>query len=165
MNITPFLSKRFFFRFLTNLCLFLVCINCSNNNNYDRNCNFLLNVGIQVSLNLNLAQYNQLTFPNNPVYVPDVGNGGLFVNNTGVGYYVAFDAADPNIPFGECSYLKIDGATAVTPTEARDGSDLNCNQINRYSLFTGQPLQNPELRCSLKPYFIERVGNELFISN
>ena len=60
MNITPFLSKHFFFRFLTNLCLFLVCINCSNNNNYDRNCNFLLNVGIQVSLNLNLAQYNPL---------------------------------------------------------------------------------------------------------
>jgi hypothetical protein len=154
MNITPFLSKRFFYRFLTSLCLFLVCLNCSNNNSYDRNCNFLLNVGIQVSLNLNLAQYNQLTFANNPVYVPDVGNGGLFVNNTGVGY-VAFDAADPNAPLGACSILLIDGIEAYS----------SCDETRRYSLFTGQPLQNPELRCSLKPYFIERVGNELFISN
>ena len=114
MTITPFLSKRFFFRFLTSLYLFLVCFTCSNEDNYDRNCNFLLNVGIQVSLNLNLAQYNPLAFPNNPVYVPNEGNGGLFVNNTGVGY-VAFDAADPNEPFGPCSILMIDGLEAYSP--------------------------------------------------
>tara|TARA_Y100000991_G_C21864202_1_gene302224 strand:- start:91 stop:585 length:495 start_codon:yes stop_codon:yes gene_type:complete len=164
MKIIPFLSKLSFFKFFTSLYLILVCFTCSNDDNYDRNCNFLLDVGIQASLNLNLAQYNQLTFANNPVSVPNEGYGGLFVNNTGLGF-VAFDAADPNIPFGGCSYLIIDGATAVTPTESRDGSDLNCNQINRYSLLTGQPLQNPELRCSLKPYFVERIGNELFISN
>ena len=116
----------------------------------------LLNVGILVSLNLNLAQYNQLNFTSNPVYVPNEGNGGLFVNNTGTGY-VAFDAADPNIPFGECSILIIEGIEAV--------SSVDCQVINRYNLITGQPMQNPELRCSLKPYFIERIGSELFISN
>tara|TARA_Y200000002_G_scaffold147192_1_gene121626 strand:- start:1015 stop:1338 length:324 start_codon:yes stop_codon:yes gene_type:complete len=107
-------------------------------------------------LNLNLAQYNQLSFPSNPVYVPNEGNAGLIVNNTGAGY-VAFDAADPNIPFGECSILVIEGIEAV--------SSINCEQINRYNLLTGQPMQNPELLCSLKPYFVERIGNELFISN
>ena len=90
------------------LALSIVIQNCSKSDNYDSNCNNLLNLGIQTSLNLNLAQYNQLTFPSNPVYVPNEGNGGLIVNNTGTGY-VAFDAADPNIPFGECSILTISG--------------------------------------------------------
>jgi hypothetical protein len=68
---------------------------------------------------------------------------------------VAFDAADPNAPLGACSILFIDGIEAYS----------SCDEMRRYSLFTGQPLQNPELRCSLKPYFVERIGSELFISN
>ena len=40
-----------------------------------------------------------------------------------------------------------------------------CDDNNKYSLFTGQPLENPELRCGLKPYFVESSGNSLFISN
>ena len=131
-----------------------IIINCSSSNNYNENCNFLLNVGIQISLNLNLAQYNQLTFPNNPVYVPGEGNGGLIINNTGAGY-VAFDAADPNIPFGECSILSINGIEAQNA----------CYENNSYNLLTGQPLQNPNLICNLKSYFIEKIGNELIISN
>ena len=151
-----FFSKRFIRRVSILLCVSFATHSCSRSENYDSNCNFLLNIGIQTSLNLNLAQYNQLSFPSNPVYVPNEGNAGLIVNNTGAGY-VAFDAADPNIPFGECSILVIEGIEAV--------SSINCEQINRYNLLTGQPMQNPELRCSLKPYFVERIGNELFISN
>lgn len=154
-NLT-FLSKSDYIKvFILPLLCFLT-LSCSKSENYDVNCNYLLNVGILTSLNLNLAQYNQLNFTSNPVYVPNEGNGGLFVNNTGTGY-VAFDAADPNIPFGECSILIIEGIEAV--------SSVDCQVINRYNLITGQPMQNPELRCSLKPYFIERIGSELFISN
>ena len=151
-----FLSKSYFIKVFILPFLCFVTLSCSKSENYDVNCNHLLNVGILVSLNLNLAQYNQLNFKSNPVYVPNEGNGGLFVNNTGTGY-VAFDAADPNIPFGECSILIIEGIEAV--------SSVECQVINRYNLITGQPMQNPELRCSLKPYFIERIGSELFISN
>jgi len=151
-----FLSKSYFIKVFILPFLCFVTLSCSKSENYDVNCNHLLNVGILVSLNLNLAQYNQLNFTSNPVYVPNEGNGGLFVNNTGTGY-VAFDAADPNIPFGECSILIIEGIEAV--------SSVDCQVINRYNLITGQPMQNPELRCSLKPYFIERIGSELFISN
>ena len=43
------------------LCLLL--LNCSDGSNYDENCDFLLNIGVNVSLNLNLSQYNQLSFP------------------------------------------------------------------------------------------------------
>ena len=154
-NLT-FLSKSNYIKVFILPFWCFVSLSCSKSENYDVNCNYLLNVGILTSLNLNLAQYNQLNFTSNPVYVPNEGNGGLFVNNTGTGY-VAFDAADPNIPFGECSILIIEGIEAV--------SSVECQVINRYNLITGQPMQNPELRCSLKPYFIERIGSELFISN
>lgn len=156
MESYGYLLTKYFFKYLITLIISFSLLNCSNINNYDRNCNFLLNIGIQASLNLNLAQYNGLNFSNQPVYVPNEGNAGLIINNTGTGY-VAFDAADPNIPFGECSILDIEGIEAVSP--------VNCEQSNRYNLLTGQPMQNPELRCSLKPYFVERIGNELFISN
>ena len=72
--------------------------------------------------------------------MPNEGNGGLFVNNTGVGY-VAFDAADPNEPFGACSILMIDGIEAYS----------SCDETRRYSWVTGQPLQNQKLRWRLKP--------------
>ena len=149
-----FSSNRSAYKIIINFLFCFVLYNCSKSDNTDNSCNNLLNLGIQTSLNLTLAQYNQLTFPSNPVYVPNEGNGGLIVNNTGTGY-VAFDAADPNIPFGECSILTISGVEAVNP----------CFETHRYSLFTGQPLQNPELRCNLRPYFTELIGNELYISN
>lgn len=130
-----------------------IFMGCSKSNNYDASCNFLADINIVTSLNLNLSQYNQLTFPSNPVYIPNIGNGGVIVNNTGVGY-VAFDAADPNHVFSECSILSINGIEAVCGCEN-----------NKYNLVTGQPMENPELRCSLKPYFVESSGNSLIISN
>ena len=156
MRSQGYLLTKYFFKYHITLIISFSLLNCSNMNNYDRNCNFLSSIGIQISLNLNLAQYNGLNFSNQPVYVPNVANAGIIVNNTGTGY-VAFDAADPNIPFGECSILVIEGIEAVSP--------VDCEQSNRYNLLTGQPMENPELRCSLKPYFVERIGNELFISN
>jgi hypothetical protein len=129
-------------------------VGCTKDNNSDPNCNFLANLNVAASLNLNLSQYNQLTFPNNPVYVPNEGNGGIIVNNTGTGF-VAFDAADPNHVFSNCSVLSISGLEGV----------CGCNEANKYSLFTGQPLENSELRCGLKAYFVEINGNTLFVSN
>jgi|TARA_Y100000385_G_scaffold87177_1_gene89708 nitrite reductase/ring-hydroxylating ferredoxin subunit len=135
------------------IAVFLVSFGCSKTNDFDASCNFLANLNVVTTLNLNLSQYNQLTFPSNPVYVPNVGNGGIIVNNTGIGY-VAFDAADPNHVFSECSVLAINGINAICGCED-----------NKYNLVTGQPMENPELRCSLKPYFVESNGNTLYISN
>ena len=134
--------------------MLIVCMGCSKDNNSDPNCNFLVNLNVSTSLNLNLSQYNQLTFPNNPVYVPNEGNGGLIVNNTGTGF-VAFDAADPNHVFSNCSVLSINGLEGL----------CGCNDANKYSLFTGQPLENTELRCGLTTYFVESNGNTLYISS
>jgi hypothetical protein len=43
---------------LNYLCWIVLCIflwSCSKRDHYDENCNFLLNVGVNVSLNLNLC--------------------------------------------------------------------------------------------------------------
>jgi len=150
-----YLSKKMKIKTLT-LCLIVlfVCLGCSKKNTIDPNCIFLANINVMVSLNLNLSQYNQLTFPNNPVYIPNEGNGGIIVNNTGAGY-VAFDAADPNHVYRDCSILSIKGLEAI----------CGCDDANTYSLLTGLILENGTLRCTLKPYFVESSGNTLFISN
>jgi hypothetical protein len=136
------------------LIILFVYASCSKKNTIDPNCNFLANINVMVSLNLNLSQYNQLTFPNNPVYVTNEGNGGIIVNNTGAGY-VAFDAADPNHIYNDCSILTINGLEAV----------CGCEDANTYSLLTGLVLENSTLRCTLKPYFVESSGNTLYITN
>ena len=134
------------------LCVFLV--SCSKSNVNNSNCRFLLNVGVSTSVNLNLPQYSQLQFPSNAAYIPNVGNGGIIVINIGTGF-MAWDAADPNHTQSSCSVLTIDGVNGV----------CGCPDENTYSLFTGQPLENPSLRCGLRNYFVEQSGSQLLISN
>lgn len=135
-------------------CLMLsIFVSCSKNNS-DVNCNYLLNVGVNATLNLNLPQYSQLAFISNAVYVSGFGNKGIIVINTGTGFR-AWDASDPNHTPNSCSTLSIESAEAV----------CGCDDGNTYSLFTGQPLNNPELTCGLKEYRVEQSGNSLLISN
>ena len=100
--------KRYFYIFL------LIIITSCSKNSVDKNCNFLLDVGVSLQLNLNLPQYSQLQFPSNPVYIANAGNGGIIVTNTGTGF-VAFDAADPDpkhaVNPSPCSVLSISGIT------------------------------------------------------
>ena len=126
---------------------------CSKNDDNNSNCNFLLNIGVSTSLNLNLPQFSDLNFISNPVYVQGYGNGGLIVTNTGTGY-VAFDAADPNHIPNSCSTITITGLEGI----------CGCEDANKYSLFTGQPLENPDLRCGLKAYRAQLSGNNLVIN-
>jgi nitrite reductase/ring-hydroxylating ferredoxin subunit len=139
------------------VCFFMVTlmfVACSSRTTADEECDFLLNLGVMASLNLNLPQYNPLNFPSNPVYVPNIGNAGVIVTNTGTGY-VAYDAADPNHIYSNCSKLIISGIEGI----------CGCDEGNTYDLFTGQARNNPSLRCGLKAYFAERSGNTIVISN
>ncbi|WP_053992722.1 hypothetical protein [Mangrovimonas sp. TPBH4] len=127
---------------------------CGGNDDQNE-CNFLPNVGVNASLNMNLPQYSQLQFPSNPVYVGNQGSvGGFFVVNTGFGF-MAFDAADPNHAVSNCSTLSIDGIEGV----------CGCSDANTYSLITGQPLYNSELPCGLRMYVVEQSGNMLYVYN
>ena len=139
--------KQLIFVFL--MCLMLM--SCSKSDS-DNNCNFLVNAGVDFTVNLSLPQFNNLQFTSNSVYVPNQGNGGVFVTNTGSGI-VAWDAADPNHAFSNCSIMTlIDGISAK----------CNCDDENTYELITGQSL-NINLPCTLKPYRVQDNGNNTFL--
>ena len=116
-------------------------------------CRYLANIGVNYEVNLNLPQYNQLNFISNSVYIPNIGNGGIIVTNSGTGY-LAWDASDPNRIPTSCSTMTFNGLECVS----------NCPDENSYSLITGQSL-GIALECGLKAYRIEINGSNLFISN
>ena len=140
------------FRSFCILLLIVLFCNCSSNIN-DSRCNFLLNLDIYYEVNLNLPQYSDLNFISNSVYIPDVGNGGIIIVNSGTGF-LAWDASDPNHEILPCSILNINGLEATS----------SCAQQNTYSLITGQSVATV-LNCTLKAYRVEFVGNVLIISS
>lgn len=91
-------------------------VSCSKSDTANSSCKFLLNVGVNLSINLSLPQYNQLQFAGNSVYVANAGNGGIIVASTGVDFF-AWDASDPNHAQSPCSRLVNSGldATAAAP--------------------------------------------------
>ena len=139
---------------LFTMLLFFFLIDCSDNSNQDENCRFLLNIGVNVVVNLNLPQFNQLQFAGNSVYIPNAGNSGIIVASTGTDFF-AWDAADPNQIPSSCSILVNSGLNAVS----------SCDDKNEYNLINGLPLKNSSLRCGLKNYRVNRNGNTLIISN
>ena len=132
--------------------LFLLFVGCAKDINNSR-CNFLLDLDIYYEINLNLPQYNELNFISNSVYIPNIGNGGIIVVNSGTGF-LAWDAADPNHANLPCSILSINGLEATS----------SCAEQNTYSLITGQSV-GVALTCSLKPYRVEVNGNILIITS
>ncbi|PKQ44660.1 Rieske (2Fe-2S) protein [Confluentibacter flavum] len=141
--------KSFFY-----ILLLVILSSCSGNSVDNRNCRFLLNVGVNVNVNMSLPQYSQLQFISNSVYVPNAGNAGIIVTNTGSGY-LAWDAGDPNHVSSSCSTLTVSGLNAT----------CGCADENTYSLVTGQALGNGDLQCPLKNYRVEQSGNNLLIYN
>ncbi len=141
--------KKIFLIALTSLFL----ASCSKSNNTNENCKFLLNIGVNTSINLNLPQYSQLQFISNSVYIPNAGNKGIIVTNSGTGF-LAWDAADPNHAQQSCSIVNGTGLEGT----------CGCADANTYSFITGQSL-GTALPCTLKPYRVEQSGNKLFITN
>ena len=135
--------------YFVNLLLIIGCVKDIN----DSRCNFLLDLDIYYEVNLNLPQYNDLNFISNSVYIPNVGNGGIIIVNSGNGY-LAWDAADPNHTNLPCSTLIISGLEATS----------GCAEQNTYSLITGQSI-GVALTCSLKPYRVESNNNILIITS
>ncbi|MCH1548391.1 MAG: hypothetical protein L7S44_07540 [Flavobacteriaceae bacterium] len=134
--------------------LFMLFFSCSKKN-ISNQCSFLADIDVFYEINLNLPQYNQLNFISNSIIIPNIGNGGIIITNSGTGF-LAWDASDPNhISNPSCSTMSILGGIE---------SLCNCQDENSYSLITGQSL-NIALECSLKPYRVELNGNTLLISS
>lgn len=138
---------------LISLLGLLTILSCSSSQE-NENCKFLLNIGVNVSINLSLPEYSQLQFAGNSVYISNQGNGGIIVASTGADFF-AWDAADPNHTQSSCSVLINSGLNAT----------CGCDDKNEYSLVNGQPLNNRSLMCGLRNYRVEKSGNTLRIYN
>ena len=136
------------------IIFFFTIVACSRNTTQNENCRFLLNIGVNEVVNLNLPQFNQLQFSGNSVYIPNAGNGGIIVASVGADFF-AWDAADPNHTQSSCSILVNSGLTAT----------CGCDDENQYSLTNGLPINNSELQCTLLNYRVEVSGSTLLISN
>jgi hypothetical protein len=135
------------------LC-FVFLVSCSGNSVDNKNCKFLLNVGVNLNIDLSLPQYSQLTFAGNSVYISGIGNAGVIVASTGADFY-AWDASDPNHTPNSCSALVPNGLFGT----------CGCGDENTYNFVTGAPEGNSNLRCALKNYRVEKSGNNLLIFN
>jgi hypothetical protein len=135
------------------LLLSITMVSCSKSNVNNSNCKFLLNIGVNLNINLNLPQYSQLQFISNSVLIPNAGNKGVIVTNSGTGF-LAWDAGDPNHSQSTCSVVNGSGLVGT----------CGCVEANTFSFITGQSL-GTALPCTLKPYRVEQSGNTLIITN
>lgn len=139
--------KRFIYLFC-----FSILVSCSDNSLDNPNCRFLLDIGVNETINLSF--YPQLNFSGSSEYIPNIGNGGVIIARIGETFF-AWDAADPNHPLSSCSVLVNSGLNAT----------CQCEDENEYSLSNGLPLNNGDLRCGLRNYRVEVNGNSLVIFN
>jgi len=133
---------------------FLILFSCSGDDNFNSNCNFLFDAGVNLTVNTNLPQFSQLQFPGNGVYVSNQGNSGIWLWRFTSTTLLAWDAADPSRPPSACSTLTDIGGGIV---------ESGCEDANQYSLLTGQGFDGNSSPCTLKPYRVDDLGNGQFL--
>lgn len=109
---------------------------------------------VNLSLNLNLPQYNLLKYPGNYLVLSNQGLKGVVVYNVNNSLYTAFDLADPNHTPSSCSMMTLQGVIA----------QCACNDNNSYDIVTGQHQNDPQTYPMLA-YRITRSGDNLNITN
>ena len=116
---------------------------------------YLINPQVNITLNLNLPQYNDLNFPGGSAIITSQGIRGIVVYRLNEDLFTAFELSDPNHIPNDCSMMTINGieATCTCP-----------NEDNTYNIVTGEHKTMPELYPMLG-YRIDRSGNTLRISN
>lgn len=127
----------------------------SNNNNNGNNPN-LSDPFVDISLDLNLPEYNPLNFPGETVIVNGQGIRGVVIFNLNNSTYLAFDLADPNHPPNNCSRMSMEGIIATCPCT----DDNNSYNIGLF----GQHETEPN-KFAMQQYRAERVGNRVIVSN
>jgi len=138
-------------RYISFFAILLFIVGCDNSDdNNQRNPNLL---DISFSTQLSAIEVLDLEIPSNPIYVRNGGISGFFVINTGSGI-LAWEAADPNQVPTECSTMVIDGIEAVS----------QCEDENRYNLFTGQAVLS-DLPFTMLPYRVNASGNTITVFN
>tara|TARA_B100000508_G_C11451960_1_gene274586 strand:- start:26 stop:463 length:438 start_codon:yes stop_codon:yes gene_type:complete len=109
---------------------------------------------VNITLNLNLPQYNPLRFPGNSIVLNQQGIRGIIVYNVNNDLYTAFDLSDPNHFPNDCSRMTVEGIIAT----------CTCDDDNSYDIVTGQHQSN-ENKYPMQQYRTERVGDNITVSN
>lgn len=143
------------------ICLFILLslASCKKDDEANNNNNnpFLTPPIVNITLNLNLPQYNPLKFPGNTVLINNRGIKGIVVYNLNNNLYTAFDLSDPNHLPNSCSRMEVVGVVATCPCDNENGS-------NSYDLVTGQH-QSDQNAYPMLQYRISREGNTITITN
>lgn len=144
-------------RRLVIILLFLL-LACSGDDGNRSNCNFLFDAGVNLNVNTNLPQFNQLQNNFSSVYVPNQGNNGIWLFRLNSTTLYAWDAADPSHVPSACSTLTDSGTGDIVV--------CGCEDANQYSLATGLGLDGNTQPCTLQPYRVDDLGNNMyFVSN
>lgn len=143
----PFMKKIIFF-----VLTLLLLGACSSDDTVRFRNPYILNIDFAISLNTNLPQYSILQFPGNAAYIPNVGNRGVFVINTGTGIR-AWEATDPNHEIRECSTMELNGIEVTCPCEG-----------TTYNLYTGLA-KGEDKEYPLLEYRTSKNGNLISINN
>src|SRR5690606_891748 len=140
--------------FLSILIASLV-VSCSKNDDkQDRN-PYLTDPAVNMSLNLNLPEYNASKFPGNYV-ITGQGIKGIVVYCVSENQYLAFDLTDPNHAPSNCSRMEVDGVVASCACQ---------NDTNEYFIVTGQHTTDPGEMYPMQQYNAQLNGNTVIASN
>ena len=136
------------------LIVFLVVLGCSKTA-VERN-PFLLEKSFNLSINLALPAFDNLSYAGGSMYWPNGGIRGLLLYNLNGNTIMAWEASCPNHELKSCSTLQTDGLVSAT-------ASCSCEDY-QYSLATGQPLTEGAT-YSLLFYKVQQSGTVVRIYN
>lgn len=130
----------------------------------DNDLNRIPDVPVNEVVNLDLPTYFNLQIPGNFIYL-NAGARGIILIHAYDGEFYALDRNCSFEPFRDCAQLWVDSTTIFQAKCGifNNGTFESCCS-STFDLVGGFPINGPANR-PLKPYFVTRQGNTLFISN
>ena len=132
------------------ICLFSGMISCGNS---DDNNQFLPNIPVNFTINLNLAEGIDLQVPGGSKVFANEGIRGIVVFRQNIDVFVAFDLACPHIEIQNCSTMTVGSLFMTCPCDDQ-----------RFQLTDGAP-ENGNINESARFYNVSLNGSILRISN
>jgi hypothetical protein len=137
------------------LFLAILLVSCKEDDSPRNNNPNLIDPVVNVTLNLNLPEYNPLKFPGNSIVLNGQGISGIVVYNINNDLYTALELSDPNHPTNNCSKMTVAGPIATCPCET---------DTNEYFITSGQHTTDENL-YPMQPYYVIRTGDNIKITN
>ena len=138
------------------LLMSLGLLSCSSSDDNNQNQNpYLAIPPVNLSLNLNLPEYNDLRFPGGSLTVTNQGIKGIVIYCISDDLYTASELSDPNHTPSACSKMQVLGIVA----------SCTCGDSNKYDIVTGQfTPANPE-KYPMIQYRAVREGDVVNVFN